>query len=134
MVKLVLEEHETRALQEALSAWSEIVTSEISRIEIMRAARRATMGQPRRTRRRQLELLLKRAESVLGRSGLVAMDDQVIRLASDLEPPVLRTLDAIHLATAISLPNLDGLVTYDQRLARAAAHARVFLLRPGYVD
>lgn len=67
------------------------------------------------------------------RDGLVvvALDDEVRRLAAVVGPPLLRTLDAIHLATALSLrEDLDGLVAYDARLARAAAGAGLPVLAP----
>src|SRR6266540_3758872 len=48
----------------------------------------------------------------------------VMRTASTLKPHEIRTLDAIHLATALSLaPALAGLITYDARLASAARAA-----------
>jgi predicted nucleic acid-binding protein len=49
------------------------------------------------------------------------IDSDVVALARRLTPPVLRSLDAIHLATAL-LTDVDVLVAYDLRLLRAAGH------------
>ena len=57
----------------------------------------------------------------LRRIDLVAIDDRILDSAGILEPRVLRTLDAIHLATALALgDDLDAVVTYDERMAEAA--------------
>ncbi len=48
-----------------------------------------------------------------------------------LDPPELRSLDAVHLATALDLGrDLDGFVTYDDRLARAAQDAGIATFAP----
>jgi len=44
---------------------------------------------------------------------------------------MLRTFDAIHLATALTIDGLEGLVTYDTRLARAAQSAGLVVVSPG---
>ncbi len=55
--------------------------------------------------------------------ALVPIDDGVLDVAAELEPAGLRSLDALHLATAISLGSEIGLfVTYDERLADAAGN------------
>lgn len=67
------------------------------------------------------------------RAGLVviALDDRVRRLAFEVGSPLLRTLDAIHLATVLSLRDeLEAFVTYDLRLARAAGDAGIHTLSP----
>jgi len=53
--------------------------------------------------------------------ALLPLDDGVLDAATSLEPAGLRSLDALHLATALSVRDEIGvLVTYDQRLAEAA--------------
>ena len=62
---------------------------------------------------------------------IVALDGEVRRLAFDVGSPMLRTLDAIHLATAVSLrDDLESLVTYDHRLAQATTDAGIAVLSP----
>ena len=54
-----------------------------------------------------------RAEQVLEGIALVAVDEPILRDAAAVEPDRLRSLDAVHLATALSLDELEALVTYD---------------------
>jgi hypothetical protein len=117
-VKLAVEEAESEALLAALAGRGPYVTSVVGEIETVRACRRVNVPAA------QVEEL---------RDGLVvlAVDDDVRRLAVSVAPPTLRTLDAIHLASALALPDdVDGFVTYDVRLARAAAEAGLATLAP----
>jgi predicted nucleic acid-binding protein len=66
----------------------------------------------------------RRAARVLARVALIRIDDPVLAAAERVAPPELRTLDAIHLATARSLDGVAGIVTYDARLGRAASRIR----------
>ena len=50
----------------------------------------------------------------------VEFDAAIAATAAVLAPSSLRTLDAIHLATALALYHVDAFVTYDRRLAEAA--------------
>ena len=64
---------------------------------------------------------LARAEAVLRRVEIVRITDRILRLAGSLEPSELRSLDAIHLATAQLIGrDLKWIVTYDERMAEAA--------------
>lgn len=119
LVKLVVPEPESGALREALRAWPERVSSVVAEIEVERVARRIGGG------------AIRRARSVLSRVGLVELDDEVRSSAAALRPPELRTLDAVHLASALSLgKDLGALCAYDQRLAGAAIAAGAILLMP----
>jgi len=52
---------------------------------------------------------------------LVAIDDRILEAAGVLEPGALRTLDAIHVATALAIgDDLAEIVTYDERMVEAA--------------
>jgi predicted nucleic acid-binding protein len=119
IVKLVVPEPETKALRDLLRSWPERVSSVVARIEVERVARRIGGG------------AVRRARSVLSRIALVGLDEPVVRVAAALDPPELRTLDAIHLATAISLGgDLGALCVYDVRLGAAAASKTVEVLAP----
>ncbi len=62
---------------------------------------------------------------------VLEFDTDVARPAARLEPPPLKTLYAIHLASALALvPALDALVTYDDRLADAARALGLPVVRP----
>jgi len=60
------------------------------------------------------------AHAVLDRISQVSIDDGVLRVAASIEPHV-RSLDAIHLATALMLGSDVALVTHDRGMATAAA-------------
>lgn len=120
LVKLVAEEPETPALLDFLAGWPHRVSSALARVEVLRAVKRAGAGPAVR----------QRAVRVLARVALVQVDEQVLVAAARLGPPELRTLDAIHLATARSLDGLAGMVTYDTRLGRAATRSRLRVWSP----
>jgi predicted nucleic acid-binding protein len=120
LVKLVVAEPETPALLEFLASWPNRVSSALARVEVLRAVKRTRAGPTVR----------RRAMRVLARVALVRIDDAVLAGAARLGPPELRTLDAIHIATARSLDGLVGLVTYDARL-RSAASSRMKVWSPG---
>jgi predicted nucleic acid-binding protein len=124
LVKLVLPEEESGALLESLSVWPVRVTSELARVEVMRAARRATA-------RLGAE---KRAEEVMAGLYLLKIDSDILTGAARLEPRILRSLDAIHLASALSLgTDLGAIVIYDGNMASAAAGHGLRVLAPGAV-
>ena len=104
-----------------LHGWPERVSSALARVEVLRAARRAAIP-PRSVRR---------AEQVLERIALVRLDDEVLEKAALLRPLELRSLDALHLATALSLGrDLGAFLTYDPRLERAARSLRLAVVAP----
>jgi len=72
-----------------------------------------------------------RAQTGLSALALLPMDDAVLHTAATLAPSSLRSLDAVHLATAISLGNrLEVMVCYDERLASAAQAAGIEVAQP----
>jgi predicted nucleic acid-binding protein len=113
LVKLVVAEEGTWALAERVRG-RPTATSVLSRVEVERALRRAELTGP------TIEL----AGAVLRRVVHVGLDGTILARAARLEPTALRTLDAIHLATALSFePDVEAFVTYDRRLADAAERA-----------
>ena len=120
VVKLVVAEPETPALLEFLAGWPHRVSSALARVEVLRAVKRTGAGPAVR----------RRAARVLARVALIRIDEAVLAAASRVLPPELRTLDAIHVATARSLDDLAGIVTYDARLGRAASRARFKVWSP----
>lgn len=122
IVKLVTAEAETNALLEALRQWPDRVTSTLATVEVHRALHR--VGGSRTDRAR--------ADAVLASLVLLKMDDSVLRRASAFDDPLLRALDGIHLATALSMgDDPEVFVTYDARLARAASALRLRVAHPG---
>jgi predicted nucleic acid-binding protein len=110
LVKLVVAEAGSKALQAwLLETDSDWVSSDLARTELMRAVRRSDPAR------------LVRAREVLDTVILLDVTTDVFEAAGRLEPQILRTLDAVHLAAALALgDDLEGIVTYDDRLAEAA--------------
>ncbi|MCL2481858.1 MAG: type II toxin-antitoxin system VapC family toxin [Propionibacteriaceae bacterium] len=80
-----------------------------------------TITELRRTVRSESEMVRAKADEVLNLLYLIPLDRMIIEAAARLNPQILRTLDALHLASALALEeNLIGLVTYDTRMADAA--------------
>jgi len=77
------------------------------------------------------EAVAESAEARLSDIALIPMDDAVLAIARRLDPSELRSLDAIHLATALSIgPDLGALFSYDDRLTAAAVTAGLQVLTP----
>lgn len=76
--------------------------------------------------------LLQAVEGVFEALYLLDITPALIDAAAALEPPLLRSLDAIHLATALSIddPHLE-LITYDERQADAARARSLVVVAPG---
>lgn len=118
IVKLVNQEAESAQLRRALRGHT-LVSSALARAEVPRAVRH--LG-PAGTAR---------AVVVLRPIELLRISDRVLSFAAELEPPTLRSLDAIHLATAQVLGDgVRRLITYDDRMADAAAGLGFSVLRP----
>ena len=115
LVKLVVREAESDALERALPAWRGLATSSITTIELPRAAQRARAdGREGVADDQTIAVLL----AALAQVPLGAL---VRQTAATLHPVALRTLDAIHLASALALGNdLVTVITYDHRMATAA--------------
>jgi predicted nucleic acid-binding protein len=109
-VKVVVAEPESGRLRRFLSRRGSLVSSGLLRAEALRAVRHAGPQ------------ALERIREALRRVDLVAVDDRILEAAGVLEPAIVRTLDAIHLATALALgDDLDVIVTYDDRMVEGAA-------------
>jgi uncharacterized protein len=109
IVKLVVAEPESKALRRYLSRRQALVSSALARTEVARAL--MPSGSEAVTR----------GEDVLRRIQILRVNDRVLREAGLMEPADLRSLDAIHLASARQLgPSVKQIVTYDDRMAEAA--------------
>lgn len=110
-LKMVWEEPESAALQEFIGD-----QSGISSVLLGVEARRGTL--------REAPKLMPRTDLLLGDLVMIEISDAVIESAGRLPDQTLRSLDAIHLATALLIrDDIDALLSYDDRLlAAAAAH------------
>lgn len=111
IVKLVVREEQSTSLRRFLRDHHVRVVSALARVEVPRAVR----AHGKET--------VARATEVLGCMVHLAIDNPVLERAAALDASVLRSLDAIHVASALQLgEDLRVLVTYDDRM-RAAAQA-----------
>lgn len=129
LAKLVLEESESEALDRYIGE-SDLVSSEIAIVELMRAARRAPLIDPRL----EPDLLVHASAELLESVALVPVDRGVLVAAAGLEEPYLRALDAVHVACALALDGIDAFITYDDRQGAAARLAGLRTARPGSGD
>lgn len=120
LVKLFKAERETEPFRAALADWPVQVSSEIIRVEAICTARR--LGD---------EQVLRR-DATLERINLIPLTPEIVELATDAHTPPLRAMDAIHLATALSMrEDLGVMFVYDSDLRAAAAVHRLNPLAPG---
>lgn len=120
LVKTILEEPESRALVRWLADKEPLVACELVRVETARAVRVSDPGS------------VIRARDAVAAVTMIRLDDSLYDLAADLEPASLRSLDALHLAAALTVGSeLSGVVTYDARMAEAAAGLGLRVEAPG---
>lgn len=121
LVKLMVREDETSALEADLADRDGLVTSSLAMVECQRAAARA--GNRR---------VLQRVGDVLDAVYLLDLTTPVLEQAARLRPVPVRSLDAIHIATAISIGDADlDVITYDDRMAEAARDNGLRVAQPG---
>jgi uncharacterized protein len=117
-VKLAVEEPESASLVRAAFAGGPHLTSVVGEIEF----RRACLG---------VSVPRAQVDDVLAGVEVLTLSEEIRGRAAGLAPPVLRTLDAIHLATALETrEELEGFITYDGRLSAAAAEHGLEVVAP----
>lgn len=111
IVKLIGSEPESKALLEVLKTGGPAVASALVAVEVRRAVNRSDSS----------AVAAARVSDVLDRIALIKIDEAILEGAAQVCLASLRSLDAIHLATALSVrDHLEAFVVYDQRLAEAA--------------
>jgi hypothetical protein len=117
LVKLVLDEPESRGLKRFLGRGAWIASSELVLVEVPRAVRRGCAGRAGRLDRRRMRITGEILEGV----DLVEVDTALLVEAGALPGDALGSLDAIHVATALSLAGaLESFVSYDRRQVEVA--------------
>lgn len=120
LVKLIVAEPESGALRLFLSSGPTLVSSRIAAVEV----RRVVSRQDELDTDEQVQSLL---DGVL----FVEFDPKIAQAAAAVQPPSLRSLDAIHLASALSLADeVATVITYDHRLADAVRAAGLTVAAP----
>jgi predicted nucleic acid-binding protein len=118
-VKLVVREAESLPLRRFVGDSATRVSSRVLAVELLRALRRSHPAS------------LRQARSLLEVMEFVELDQGIAGRAAQLEPAGLRSLDAIHLASALELgEELDAFVTYDAEQATAARELGLSVASP----
>jgi predicted nucleic acid-binding protein len=119
LVKLVILETESAAMHSYWTTHSEPASSALARTELFRAIKDEEAAAKRQAR------------TLLASLDLVVLDDQLLDVAGSLDQNTLKPLDAIHIASALSLgDSLDKLVTYDKRMIEAAHNLGLSTVSP----
>lgn len=122
LTKLFLDEPETAALRQFLNGIPDVVSSSFARVEVQRALRRAGAT----------DRVISEARRYLLQVHLRRPNEAILDRAEILGPATLRTLDALHLVTALDFsPPPDYFLCYDARLAAAARQHGLTVLAPG---
>lgn len=121
LAKLVVRERETGSLRRWPGRRSDaMATSELAGTELVRATRRVAPDR------------MPHARAVLEVVDLIRVSTEICESAAMIEPTALRSLDAIHLASALVLgDDLDVVVAYDERLVDAAVPLGLRTASPG---
>lgn len=119
ILKLIFIEKETPELDKVMS--ERMVTSAITRVEVKRTVNRINPGK------------ISVADDVLGQIESIKLEQKILNFAEAFNENVtLRTLDAIHVASALILSeSVKGLITYDKQMAANAKKMGINVLSPG---
>jgi predicted nucleic acid-binding protein len=124
--KLAFEEDGSELLAEYIDS-CDVVSSDIALTEVTRTARRIASEYPSNVLGDLLEKIMIAMEEMV----LIMVETRTLVRAGALEGSFLRSLDAIHIATAQGLGDVDAFVTYDERQAAAARLAGFRTISPG---
>lgn len=117
----MLVEPESEAIRSFMSSRSEMTSSLLSAVEVPRSADR--VGDERAKAR---------AQRLIDSIDLIDLEPGIVTAARDLDPAGLRSLDAIHVATALELgDDVEAFVSYDRRQLEAAGLAGLPVVAPG---
>ena len=120
LAKLIRAEEQTPALRTWISRQdARLVTNSVGAVELRRLASRIS------------QQASGAATVLLGRIDRLALTPGALALAGELPPPEVRTLDALHIASAAEVPDLQVLLTYAHRMAEAAARFGLPVESPG---
>jgi uncharacterized protein len=119
LARVLLDEPDRQLIGHSLATFDRRVASRLLGVELRRVGLRRELSS--------------RAETLLADVSLLPIDEHTLAAAETLTPPIVGTLDAIHLATALRLAaegGLDALMTYDKRLAQGAEEHGLAVLTP----
>jgi predicted nucleic acid-binding protein len=117
--RVLLDEPHTAAIRRELGRFERHISSRLLRVELRRLG--------------LLKDMLEHVDELLSGNVLIPLDETILTAAEIIAPSMVRTLDAIHLATAVRLAGagqLDALMTYDKQLADGAREHGIMVLSP----
>lgn len=128
LLKLLVREAESAAIETELLQWKELATSIITDVELPRAVARAREERPDAVVIDGSLVL----QGVLASAATIAFDEDISAAARSVEPVHVGALDAIHIASALSLgEQLAGVATYDKRMQKALNLLSTEVIAPG---
>jgi uncharacterized protein len=126
MLKLLVREAESAAIERELLTWSELATSVITEVELPRAVARA--------REERADAVIDGSvvlHGVLSSAAIIPLSENIVAAARKVKPVQVGALDAVHIASAISLGRqLAGVATYDKRMQDALEPLGVGVIAP----
>jgi predicted nucleic acid-binding protein len=126
LLKLLVREAESEAIETELLQWSKLATSVVTEVELPRAIARAREERPDAVIDGSVVL-----QGVLASAAIVPLGAGIVAKARDVSPVHVGALDAIHVASALSLGrDLTAVATYDHRMQDALARIKVEVLAP----
>jgi predicted nucleic acid-binding protein len=124
--KLLVREAESTAIEAELVQWPNLATSVVTEVELPRAVARAREERPEAVIDGSLIL-----QGVIASAAIIELSDDIVSVARSVEPIHVGALDAIHIASALSLDReLAAVATYDHRMADALTRAHVKVMAP----
>ena len=126
LLKLLVREAESAAIERELLTWSELATSVIAEVELPRAVVRAREERPDAVIDGSVVL-----QGVLSSAAIIPLSEGVAVAARKVKPVHVGALDAIHIASALSLgEQLAGVTTYDKRMQDALQPLGISVIAP----
>jgi predicted nucleic acid-binding protein len=126
LVKLLVREAESEAVEVELLRWGRLATSVVKEVELPRSVARAREERPDAVIDGSVVL-----QGVLASAAIVPLDADIVAKARDVSPVHVSTLDAIHIASALSLGDeLAAVATYDHRMQDALAKLKIEVVAP----
>jgi uncharacterized protein len=126
LLKLLVREAESTAIERELLTWKELATSVIAEVELPRAVARA--------REERSEAVIDGSvvlQGVLSSAAIVPLSEGIVAAARKVKPIHVGALDAIHIASALSLGvQLAGVATYDKRMQDALKLLGIQVIAP----
>lgn len=122
LVKLVVREAESDALADELQRWADVAASALIRVELPLAVARVDSQRVDHS---------EYVEAILSLTVEVPVSNEILDAAAQLDAGALRTLDAIHVASALSLgDDISVVLSYDRRMQEAAQRLGLQVLAP----